>query len=94
MMDRKLIFVDGLKEKPSDIQSAEMSYYKAMNKCVAMDVAVVHGRWIEYPHFNYDDEYSGSEYKCSCCGFNDVYVIEDYNYCPHCGAKMDGDENG
>lgn len=52
------------------------------------DVApVVHGRWID-----------GHDYiKCSECGimakwdstfFND---IGDWNYCPNCGAKMDGE---
>jgi hypothetical protein len=56
-------------------------------------VPVVHGHWIEHLHFNYDGEYSGSDYECSCCGFNDVYDTEDYNYCPHCGAKLDGDED-
>jgi rubrerythrin len=91
-MDRKLIFVDELKEKPSGIQFAEMDWCE-INKAVderAEMVEMVHGYWIEQLHFNYDDEYCGSDYKCSCCGFNDVYDIEDYNYCPHCGAKMGG----
>lgn len=57
---------------------------------------VVHGRWImdEYKH----------QYCCSVCGTVQPYdSIEDYidpdilyydywdcNYCPYCGAKMDG----
>lgn len=56
-------------------------------------VEVVHGRWIEHHHFNYAGQYSGSDYECSRCGFNDVYDTEDCNYCPYCGAKMGGDEN-
>jgi rubrerythrin len=94
-MDRKLIYADELKEKLSGVQFAGMGYYKAnkaVDECSAVDaVPVVHGHWIEHLHYNYDGEYSGSDYECSCCGFNDVYDIEDYNYCPLCGAKMDGE---
>ena len=50
-------------------------------------VEVVHGRWIEYKDFM----------ECSEChsnwwyGDNDCYL---FDYCPNCGAKMDGDGNG
>ena len=53
-------------------------------------VEVVHGRWVEHPHISCDGGYNGADFECSRCGFNDVYDIEDYNYCPNCGAKMDG----
>ena len=86
-MDRKLIYADELKGKLSGVQFAGMGWYKAnkaVDECAAVDaVEVVHGYWIEHLHF----------YECSCCGF-DVCDIEDYNYCPNCGAKMDGDKNG
>ena len=57
------------------------------------DVApVVHGRWIdEDPAFA---EYSAN---CSVCGYEiDVHDERGYfNFCPYCGAKMDGgDEHG
>lgn len=43
-------------------------------------VPVRHGRW------------SGVDYdKCSVCG---GLELGRTNYCPNCGAKMDGDENG
>ena len=47
-------------------------------------VEVVHGRWI-------DTDYKPDIYcKCSVCGRR-VYAYDDgYNYCPNCGAKMDG----
>ena len=51
-------------------------------------VEVVHGRWI--------GEKGGYMWRenCSVCG-NPVYnKIKSYNYCPYCGAKMDGDGNG
>lgn len=57
----------------------------------AADVApVVHGKWIYYKNAHY--------FKCSECKETVPYkkaVLIDgkrkYNYCPKCGAKMDGD---
>ena len=58
----------------------------------AADVApVVHGRWL---HSGYE-EYSGhlALVKCSRCS-HEAYAIACYvregNYCPYCGARMDG----
>ena len=51
-------------------------------------VEVVHG------HNTYDHN---SAFGCSVCGFGDwdtnTADIQKYNYCPNCGAKMDGDGN-
>lgn len=38
-----------------------------------------HGRWVE------TDTYP----KCSVCG---LYGVSDMNYCPNCGARMEGEE--
>ena len=47
-------------------------------------VEVVHGRWLSEPvEFTYE-----KDIKCSVCG---RYVDEPENYCPNCGAKMDGE---
>ena len=59
----------------------------------AADVApVVHGRWIkDSDSFQTDDYYCCYfDYTCSECGeiVNDRYKLP--NYCPDCGAKMDG----
>lgn len=59
----------------------------------AADVApVVHGRWIKYPRAHY--------FKCSECKYTVPYKkamlinkTRQYNYCPHCGAKMNGGDN-
>lgn len=49
------------------------------------DVApVVHGRWIMH-----DDEF-GLTCECSACH---IETMGDGNYCPNCGAKMDGELN-
>ena len=55
-------------------------------------VEVVHGRWEQ---IGYDE--AMNRITCSCC--LEYWNIEDndtetFNYCPNCGAKMDGDENG
>lgn len=58
----------------------------------AADVApVVHGRWI---HSRYEDCSEQFELvKCSLCN-HEAYAMAFYvrggNYCPACGAKMDG----
>lgn len=50
-------------------------------------VEVVHGRWIYEPV-----EFSlVKDIRCSVCR---RYVKVPENYCPNCGAIMDGDTNG
>ena len=48
---------------------------------------VKHGRWINEPN---------CWYRCSVCGehYPSTRGYMNYNYCPHCGARMDGGENG
>ena len=50
------------------------------------DVApVVHGKWIEQEKYTF-----GVMYDCSIC---DNLILDNghsWNYCPNCGAKMDG----
>ena len=54
------------------------------------DVAPVrHGRWIEHKHFHHD-HYIDSTYECSECKVEEPFTS---NYCPNCGAKMDGEAN-
>lgn len=51
---------------------------------MAIDVEVKrHAHWIE-------DKY-GSVFECSECGYSTDYRLT--NYCPDCGALMDGKEN-
>ena len=50
-------------------------------------VKVKHGTWIKHNHY----------VECSLChktwnsDYNDTYA---FSYCPSCGARMDGGENG
>ena len=49
----------------------------------AADVApVVHGRW--------DDSLDGITPYCTVCGNSHRLMTRTPNYCPNCGAKMDG----
>lgn len=51
------------------------------------DVAPVkHGVWIMHT-----DELLGLTYECSACH---IETMCNGNYCPNCGAKMDGDGSG
>lgn len=52
-------------------------------------VEVVHGRWIDF-----SEKHAFSE-ECSVCGCGVMWDITGelhrYNYCPNCGARMDGE---
>lgn len=59
--------------------------HTAINNAPTIDVApVVHGRWIMH-----NDEL-GLTCECSVCH---IETMGDGNYCPSCGAKMDGGKN-
>lgn len=67
-----------------------------LNQLPAADVVPVrHGRWIEYPEcLGYEEAYSEDHIVCSACGmvFNLLdNCTETFNFCPNCGARMDGD---
>ena len=62
---------------------------------------VKHGKWIKVPSATHKDLYW---YDCSICkascgerSYKGLFETIEWNggitlYCPHCGAKMDGDE--
>ena len=88
--------VDELKWLQSQVSNANaieiQEYIDRINRQPTVDaVEVVHGRW----------ENQHGIYSCSVCGKSNPYeVLGDNiwywpcNYCPNCGAKMDGDGNG
>lgn len=65
---------------------------KATKNQPAADVQEVkHGKWeVSNIEYGYNNAVIPVEWECSLCGsaFEDRYL-----YCPHCGAKMDGDSN-
>lgn len=58
---------------------------RALNACPTID-PVKHAYWIEE-----NDDEQGVAYHCSCC---DEWVFDNkgFRFCPHCGARMDGDD--
>lgn len=79
------------REKTKRLLHIEYAYAaeQLLDEIPAADVApVVHGRWIE------DHDYL----KCPECGVMvkwdfTFFDIGNWNYCPNCGAKMDGGDN-
>lgn len=56
-------------------------------------VEVVHGWWEPRQHYKFNNKGALIEYckffHCSECG-TERPIVPPYNYCPNCGAKMDG----
>ena len=52
-------------------------------------VEVVHGRWLKGTR----SLISGSIIVGHCCSLCNEFNVRNSNYCPNCGAKMDGDGN-
>ncbi len=68
---------------------------KLLRDAPAADVApVMHGEWVSAE----GDETPCDEWDCTACGERRTFVYEMdedemnelYQYCPNCGAKMDG----
>lgn len=63
----------------------------AIENTLPADVQPVrHGQWITEDEYYVDDTYI-----CSACGYEFIITdgdleSNDLNYCPKCGAKMDG----
>ena len=55
-----------------------------------IEVAPVrHGKWIEQEKYTF-----GVMYDCSICDNRILDNEHSWNYCPNCGAKMDGGNEG
>lgn len=76
----KALFAPGMCYAPMQLQ--------IIKDLPAADVAeVVHGRWIKDDFLS--DDVNNAE-KCSQCGELIGWFGNLPNYCPNCGAKMDG----
>lgn len=65
---------------------ADWRFDEMIEKLPAADVATVrHGRW--------NDSLARITPYCSVCGHSHRCLIRTPNYCPNCGAKMDGELN-
>ena len=69
-----------------DIDLSGEKFEAAILKIPAADVAPVrHGRWVEKEKYTF-----GIMYDCSLCENRILDNGHPWNYCPNCGAKMDG----
>ena len=70
----------------ANIPSEEMIAKMAVAHAPTIDaVSVVHGEWIA--------THKQCGWKCSLCG-TEYRMMKKSNYCPNCGAKMDGEREG
>lgn len=84
------------KMKPTEKMCYDMGYDLGYSK--AKDDDVVHGRW-EPIHFEGGILSGENADRCSACGYDRLLGDEQgvrfkttYNFCPNCGARMDGKE--
>lgn len=52
-------------------------------------VPVVHAHWIRHDYADIVDGYLVPEFECSKCH---SWKKDDSDYCPNCGARMDGEQ--
>ena len=78
-----------------DLQFFTAKHLEDIQQWSADDIELLkeqEAEWIEYPEcLAYDGAYSDSHIVCSAC--KHVFSImdnctEEFDYCPHCGAKM------
>lgn len=75
------------REEDDELHHTLVTVCSYIQDAPALDIVpVVHGEWL-LRHEGY-----GHYWECSACRTNPcIYVTKETNYCPSCGAKMDGD---
>ena len=79
-------------DKPYGVQETDIANADAIYANALALLKEQEAEWIEYPKcLAYDGAYSDSHIVCSAC--KHVFSImdnctEEFDYCPHCGAKM------
>ena len=85
------------KEKAIYMVEKAVSKADAMMALLRMDpadvVPVRHGAWER--HFSRPNVYADLYWHCSACGGKKADSWADkFKYCPDCGARMDGEQDG
>lgn len=76
---------DSLKANP--IVQVEDCLYEAFDVAIkALEQQPKVGKWIKTSLSQVSGGDFNRGFKCSCCGY--VTVVDDFNYCPNCGARM------
>ena len=97
--------IDALGEPPmvwtdSDYEIGRENQYdsdvSAIQKVAAVEAERKIGHWKRYNTYHGDDTsgFVDPDWRCSECGksanINEWFMYDLTNYCPNCGAKMDG----
>ena len=79
--------------KPTPTEDFRVQFLGTVLHVPPADVApVVHEHWIRHDYADVVEGYYVPEYECSKCR---AWKKDDSDFCPNCGAKMDGgDEHG
>lgn len=95
MSEKKYIDADYLRQFVMPIKDhtgkiERIVLYKDVEAAPAADVEKVkHGMWINTGHGGIHGDYI---YECSYCKNEREAYVDEENYCPNCGAKMDMEE--
>jgi len=74
--------------KPTPTEDFRVQFLGTVLKVTAADVVpVVYGHWIRHDDADIVEGYYVPEYECSKCG---AWKKDDSDFCPDCGARMDG----
>ena len=71
--------------EPPDAHYPQWYADKILSIPVADVAPVRHGRWV-------NDKQSKFKYRYNCSACNYRLIDKPCNYCPNCGAKMDGEQ--
>lgn len=89
--DKIPYYLDIGEETP--IEGRKIAFKSDIDKIPTVNIEdVKHGKWIfSRKEWGSSDHYQDVYYKCSNCGKEyEQFDIDEANYCPNCGAKMDG----
>lgn len=87
-------YYDWENERCSINASIKDNYGTIYLDCPLLDVVPVqYGKW---ERTDITEESGWALYRCSCCNWHTTYYYSfsaspTYNFCPNCGAKMEGD---
>ncbi len=84
--------------KKSEMKEKDMALFLVEMQPIADGVEVKYGEWLKTDRGIRVNANTGQPMRvyhceCSCCGWHTGHQGIEFNYCPNCGAKMDGGTN-
>ena len=89
-------YCDGcnLKTLETMLEGGRFDCLMGNNHTINPTADVVEVRYANITASNGFDEWAGTVFECGGCGCNWMTLENETNYCPNCGAKMDGKGEG